>query len=147
MREQEYNKPVMINGEAIIGNALRYSFMISVAAQPSEATLRAEVYDIVRQIPRGRVLTYGCIAALCGWPNHSRLVGRIMRTVKECQRHSDSDAENKNDADLPCHRVVNASGRLAPHYPAQASLLTSEGIHLTPSGKVPLKEYRWNPEC
>lgn len=103
--------------------------MINVAAQPSEATLRAEVYDIVRQIPRGRVLTYGRIAALCGWPNHSRLVGRIMRGAP--------------DADLPCHRVVNASGRLAPHYPAQASLLTSEGIHLTPSGKVPLKEYLW----
>ena len=77
--------------------------MVNAAAQPSEATLRAEVYDIVRQIPRGRVLTYGRIAALCGWPNHSRLVGRIMRTAP--------------DADLPCHRVVNASGRLAPHYP------------------------------
>ena len=121
----------MIKGETIIGSALRYSFMINVAAQPSEATLRAEVYDIVRQIPRGRVLTYGRIAALCGWPNHSRLVGRIMRGTP--------------DAELPCHRVVNASGRLAPHYPAQAFLLTSEGIHLTPSGKVPLKEYLWNP--
>lgn len=119
----------MINGETIISNALRYSVVINVAAQPSEATLRAEVYDIVRQIPRGRVLTYGRIAALCGWPNHSRLVGRIMRTAP--------------DADLPCHRVVGASGRLAPHYPAQASLLTSEGIRLTPSGKVPLKEYLW----
>ena len=107
--------------------------MINVAVQPSEITLRAEVYDIVRQIPRGRVLTYGCIAALCGWPNHSRLVGRIMRGAP--------------DADLPCHRVVNASGRLAPHYPAQASLLTSEGILLTPSGKVPLKEYLWVIKC
>lgn len=119
----------MIKREAIISNALRYSFMINVAAQPSEASLLVEVYDIVRQIPRGRVLTYGRIAALCGWPNHSRLVGRIMRTAP--------------DADLPCHRVVNASGRLAPHYPAQAFLLTSEGIRLTPSGKVPLKDYLW----
>ena len=117
--------------------------MMNIAAPPSEATLRAEVYDIVRQIPRGRVLTYGRIAALCGWPNHSRLVGLIMRTVKEYPGHSDSETENENEATLPCHRVVNASGRLAPHYPAQASLLTSEGIHLTPSGKVPLKEYLW----
>ena len=121
--------------------------MINDSAQPSVATLRAEVYDIVRQIPRGRVLTYGRIAALCGWPNHSRLVGRIMRTVKECQWHSDNEAKNENDANLPCHRVVNASGRLAPHYPAQAALLSSEGIHLTPSGKVPLKEYLWIIEC
>lgn len=120
----------MIKREAIICSIPSYPVMVNAATQPSEATLRAEVYDIVRQIPRGRVLTYGRIAALCGWPNHSRLVGRIMRTAP--------------DADLPCHRVVNASGRLAPHYPAQASLLTSEGIHLTPSGKVPLKEYLWN---
>ena len=104
--------------------------MVNAAAQPSKATLRSEVYDIVRQIPCGRVLTYGRIAALCGWPNHARLVGRIMRGAP--------------DADLPCHRVVNASGRLAPHYLEQASLLESEGVHLTPSGKVPLKEYLWN---
>ena len=135
--------PVVIIAEAIFYSLLRYSVMMNIAAPPSEVTLRAEVYDIVRQIPRGRVLTYGRIAALCGWPNHSRLVGRIMRTVKECPGHSDSEAENENDDALPCHRVVNASGRLAPHYPAQASLLTSEGIHLTPSGKVPLKEYLW----
>ena len=101
-----------------------------MSAQPTLASLRREVYDIVRQIPRGRVLTYGSIAELCGWPNHSRLVGRIMRTAP--------------DAELPCHRVVNASGRLAPHYPEQASLLELEGVRLTPSGKVPLKEYLWN---
>lgn len=101
--------------------------------QPSIASLRAEVYDIVRQIPHGRVLTYGRIAELCGWPNHSRLVGRIMRTAP--------------DAQLPCHRVVNASGRLAPHYPAQASLLEAEGVRLTPSGKVPLREYLWTVAC
>ena len=99
-------------------------------AQPTIQSLRMEVDDIVRQIPHGRVLTYGRIAELCGWPNYSRLVGRIMRTA--------------SDAELPCHRVVNASGRLAPHYPEQASLLESEGVHLTPSGKVPLKKYQWN---
>lgn len=99
---------------------------------PSCESLREEVYDIVRQIPRGRVLTYGRIAELCGWSCHSRLVGRIMRTAP--------------DAELPCHRVVNASGRLAPHYPAQASLLAAEGVRLTPSGKVPLRVYLWDCE-
>jgi methylated-DNA-protein-cysteine methyltransferase-like protein len=110
------------------GNAEKGS--IDMSAQPTIQSLRKEVYDIVRQIPRGRVLTYGHIAELCGWPNHSRLVGRIMRTAP--------------DAELPCHRVVNASGRLAPHYPEQASLLESEGVRLSPAGKVPLKEYLWN---
>ena len=46
---------------------------------PSEESLREVVYNIVAQIPRGRVLTYGAIARLTGFPNHSRLVGRIMR--------------------------------------------------------------------
>ena len=58
-------------------------------------------------------LTYGAIALLAGYPNHSRLVGRIMRDAP--------------DGQLPCHRVVSATGRLAPHFPTQASLLASEG--------------------
>lgn len=96
---------------------------------PGVDSLREVVYEIVAQIPRGRVLTYGAIERLAGYPNHSRLVGRIMRDAP--------------DGQLPCHRVVSATGRLAPHYPAQASLLAAEGVILSPSGKVPLKTYLW----
>jgi len=98
----------------------------------SEESLRETVYEIVAQIPSGRVLTYGAIARLAGYPNHSRLVGRIMRGAP--------------DGQLPCHRVVSASGRLAPHFPAQATLLMSEGIEITKTGKVPLKQYLWQIE-
>lgn len=94
---------------------------------PSEDSLREVVYKIVAQIPQGRVLTYGAIARLAGYPNHSRLVGRIMR-----------DAPN---GQLPCHRVVSATGRLAPHFPTQASLLAAEGVKLSPSGNVSLRTY------
>lgn len=96
---------------------------------PSEDSLREVVYEIVAQIPQGRVLTYGAIARLAGYPNHSRLVGRVMRGAP--------------DGQLPCHRVVSATGRLAPHYPAQAELLAAEGVMLSPSDKVPLKTYLW----
>ena len=96
---------------------------------PSIEELRKTVYEIVSQIPRGKVLTYGAIALLAGYPDHSRLVGRIMRDAP--------------DGQLPCHRVVSASGRLAPHYPAQAELLAAEGVKLSPSDKVPLKTYLW----
>lgn len=96
----------------------------------TEEGLRAEVYDIVGQIPAGRVLTYGLIAALCGCPRHARLVGRIMRTAP--------------DGVLPCHRVVSATGRLAPHFPGQAALLQAEGVRLGRGGKVPLKRYLWD---
>ena len=99
------------------------------SSAPSEDSLREVVYEIVAQIPRGRVLTYGAIARLAGYPNHSRLVGRIMRDAP--------------DGQLPCHRVVSATGRLAPHYPAQAELLTAEGVKLSPSGKVSLRTYLW----
>lgn len=96
---------------------------------PSVEGLRETVYEIVAQIPRGRVLTYGAIARLAGYPNHSRLVGRIMRDAP--------------DGQLPCHRVVSTSGRLAPHFPTQASLLAAEGIKLSPSGKVSLRTFLW----
>ena len=96
---------------------------------PSIEELRKTVYEIVSQIPRGKVLTYGAIALLAGYPNHSRLVGRIMRDAP--------------DGQLPCHRVVSASGRLAPHYPAQAELLAAEGVKLSPSGNVSLRTYLW----
>ncbi len=100
-----------------------------LSTAPTAGGLREAVYAIVSQIPRGRVLTYGEIARLAGYPNHSRLVGRIMRDAP--------------DGRLPCHRVVSASGRLAPHFPTQASLLAAEGVRLSPSGKVPLKTYLW----
>ena len=110
---------------------MRYSVVINVAAQPREATLRAEVYDIVRQIPRGWVLTYGRIAALCGWPNHSRLVGRIMRTAP--------------DADLPCHRVVNSVGRTAPDWIHHRPLLEAEGVRFLSNGHVDMQRHLWEP--
>jgi len=97
---------------------------------PTAGELRDVVYDIVSNIPYGRVLTYGAIAFLAGYPNHSRLVGRIMREAP--------------DKELPCHRVVSSSGRLAPHFPTQADLLAKEGVRLSPSGKVPLRKYIWH---
>lgn len=63
-------------------------------------TFRQEVIDIVRQIPRGRVLTYGLIARLAGYPLHARHVGKALHGVE--------------DKAIPCHRVVNSVGRTAP---------------------------------
>lgn len=95
---------------------------------------RQSVYDIVRQIPYGQVLTYGDVARLAGWPCHSRLVGHVLASVTSSQN-------------LPCHRVVNASGRLAPGWHEQAEKLSAEGISVMrkKDGKmyVPLKNCRW----
>ena len=72
---------------------------------------RQEVINIVSQIPRGRVLTYGQIARLAGYPLHARHVGNALHEL--------------SDEAIPCHRVVNSAGRLAPNWPEQRQLLES----------------------
>ena len=62
------------------------------------ADFDAEIYDIVAQIPAGRVVTYGQLARLAGMPGYARRVGRAMATAP---------------AGIPSHRVVSAAGRTA----------------------------------
>lgn len=93
----------------------------------------ADVLNIVSQIPYGRVTTYGSIAALAGWPSHSRMVGRTLRYSPE--------AEN-----LPCHRVVNAVGRTAPGWSRQRTLLEAEGVTFLSNGHVDMARFLWEPE-
>ena len=79
-----------------------------------------KVYEFVRNIPRGKVASYGKIALYLGNRNFARVVGNIL--------HSNPDPEH-----IPCHRVVNAQGRLSRSYAfggieAQQCLLESEGV-------------------
>jgi len=102
---------------------------------PEEArTFRHDVLNIVSQIPRGKVTTYGTIAALSGWPSHSRMVGRTLRYTPEA-------------ATLPCHRVVNKEGRTAPGWSRQRTLLEEEGVAFKPNGHVDMLHCRWEPEA
>ena len=94
---------------------------------------RDAVLSIVSQIPRGRVTTYGTIATLAGWPDHSRMVGRTLRYTPEA-------------ASLPCHRVVNAAGRTVPGWGGQIALLHAEGVRFKKHNHVNLKEHLWMPE-
>ena len=91
-----------------------------------------DVLNIVSQIPRGRVTTYGDIAALAGWPSHSRMVGRTLRYSPEAEK-------------LPCHRVVNKEGRTAPGWSRQRPLLEEEGVYFKANGFVDMKRYLWTP--
>lgn len=93
-----------------------------VAASPGagEDNFFARVYEAVRRIPCGRVATYGQIARLCGNARASRAVGYALHV-------------NPAPGAIPCHRVVNREGRLAPAFafggPAvQRDLLTAEGV-------------------
>ena len=88
------------------------------------------VLSAVTEIPEGKVATYGQIARLIGYPKNARLVARVLS-------HADYYG------DYPCHRVVNASGRLAPGWAAQAMLLQAEGVALIDATHVSLKLSRW----
>lgn len=88
------------------------------------------VLSAIAEIPEGKVATYGQIARLIGYPKNARLVARVL-----------SHAEYYGD--YPCHRVVNAAGRLAPGWAAQATLLLAEGVALRNATHVSLKKYRW----
>ena len=94
---------------------------------------RKEVYEVVSFIPRERVLSYGQIAWLIGYPRPARLVGRILREVAETEA-------------LPCHRVVSSSGRMAPCWFEQRGLLEREGITFRPNGSVDMKKWQWRLE-
>ena len=90
------------------------------------------VHRLVRRIPRGRVATYGQLAAILGRPRSARAVGAALRACP---------------ADLPWHRVVNASGGISRRA-HEGSMLTQrirleqEGVPLR-RGRVPLSECRW----
>lgn len=92
------------------------------------------IYDVVKQIPRGKVATYGQVAALAGNKRWSRVVGYAL--------HVNPDPEN-----IPCHRVVNRDGEVSRAFAfggenRQIALLESEGVKVEGT-RVNLKEYRW----
>ena len=97
----------------------------------------AEILAVVRRIPRGRVATYGQVAALAGHPGSARQVGYALSALAA-------------DAPVPWHRVVNAQGRISPRSgdPGGAMMqrmrLEREGIALR-GERVPLSRYRWAP--
>ncbi len=89
-----------------------------------------EVYSVVEQIPPGKVLSYGGVAAMMGRPQNSRMVGRAVWGAP-------------GGRDIPCHRVVNSQGRTAPNWPGQRGLLEMEGVTFTRSGNVNMKKHKW----
>ena len=101
---------------------------------PNEFHLR--VLSVIRQIPEGRISTYGKIAEAAGLPRRARLVGRILR-------------DSPLAADVPWHRVVNAVGRISDRPGKSAGVqherLTSEGVELSSEGRIDLDAYLWIP--
>jgi methylated-DNA-protein-cysteine methyltransferase related protein len=97
------------------------------------------IYAVVRQIPPGKVATYGQVAELACLPRQARLVGYALYNVD-------------TQSDVPWHRVINAKGEISAspfRYGGdhlQRVLLEQEGVQFSGSGKISLKTYRWQPE-
>ena len=93
-----------------------------------------KIYDVVRQIPRGKVATYGQVALLAGNPRWARVVGYAL--------HVNPDPET-----IKCHRVVNRNGKVSEAFAfggenMQIRLLREEGVEVK-NGIVDLNIYQW----
>ena len=101
----------------------------------SDSNFRERVYVVVAQIPYGRVMTYGDIAAICGQAYAARVVGGIAHF---------------GDPDLPWHRVVNRFGGLASGYyggkQGQQKDLEAEGVPIKDFIITDFQERRWLPD-
>jgi methylated-DNA-protein-cysteine methyltransferase-like protein len=95
-----------------------------------------EVYEVVREIPEGKVATYGQIAYMLGHPRAARAVGYALHA-------------NPLTGVIPCHRVLNREGRLAPAFAfggemRQRELLEQENVFVNEENRVPLEKYLWH---
>lgn len=100
-----------------------------------EKQFRNRVYELVSQIPKGKVMTYGQIAALCGQPRAARIVGGVA---------------HHGPTELPWQRVVKKDGSLAEGYPGGTEghkhALEAEGIEIAQYRVQNMEERLWRPK-
>lgn len=107
----------------------------NINRETSMATVFTDlVVKLIEKIPRGKVITYGMVAARAGNPRGARQVVWILHSCSA-------------KFDLPWHRVVNRHGEIAPRpsldYPLQRRLLEEEGVTFNERGRIDLEEYLW----
>lgn len=105
---------------------------------PKEYSFFRDVYDVVRQIPKGRVTSYGAVAAYLGTKLSARMVGWAM------------NAAHIAKPKVPAHRVVNRNGMLTGkhHFPTPTlmeELLKKEKIEVKNDVVVDFEKLFWNP--
>lgn len=96
------------------------------------------IHKLALLIPRGKVATYGQLAFMAGNPRGARAAGRAMKFAPA-------------DMDIPCHRVVNKSGEVAPGYvfegrKHQRRMLETEGVEFRATGRIDMKKCLWDPD-
>ena len=109
---------------------------VEIPDKAKDKNYRERVFEIVRQIPTGRVMTYGQIAIMLGENYTPRTVGYVM---------------NSSIEGVPWQRVINAQGGCSTGHVVlppdkQQRMLESEGVKFDEKGRCDLKFYRWQPE-
>ena len=99
------------------------------------SNLYQKVYEIIADIPEGFVATYGQIAWMSGRPRGARVIAYIISRVPD-------------ELKLPCHRVVNKSGKLSPEHvfggeDIQRTMLEKEGVFFLENGCIDMKKSQW----
>lgn len=114
----------------------------------------AEVYKLVKAIPRGRVLTYGLISDLLSKRLSAQGVGWALRALPGPTKRSKSKGGKTNQPvfngkNVPWHRVINSNGGISTHKNPgippglQKALLEAEGIEFDSEDKIDLSKYLW----
>ncbi len=99
--------------------------------------MRRAIYEVVARVPYGKVVTYGQVATLAGYPGRARQVGYALAGMPE-------------EWDLPWHRVINAQGKVSPRtgnkfHLMQYDMLAAEGVVFS-AERIDLKRFRWTSE-
>jgi methylated-DNA-protein-cysteine methyltransferase-like protein len=111
-----------------------------MARAESRSDFYARVYDLVRQVPPGKVTTYGTLALALGRPHWARQVGWALAALPTVHPGEP----------VPAHRVVNAVGALSGGWAfgtpeVQRGLLEEEGVEFDAQQRVPLERFLWAP--
>ncbi len=109
--------------------------MASTPASSTLSTNREAIYLALMTVPRGKVITYGQLAALAGLPGAARLAGAVLSGLPE-------------NTELPWHRVINAQGKISlpadsAAYKKQRQRLHTEGVQMV-NEKISLRIYGYN---
>ncbi|HUH25501.1 MAG TPA: MGMT family protein [Flavobacterium sp.] len=96
-----------------------------------------KVFEVVKQIPYGRITTYGAIAKKIGAPRSARMVGYALNN-------------SHNEEEIPAHRMVNRKGLLTGKHHFQGTnlmqqLLESEGVVIKNNTVQDFERYFWEP--
>lgn len=129
-QNKEHWNTIILDGtvpDEVIKDMIEQSYEL-VSDSPTK-----RIYEAVKKIPKGKVATYGQVAALAGNEKMARAVGNALHN-------------NPQPGVIPCHRVVNAKGELAAAFAfggeqVQAKLLQAEGVEVK-NGKVDLNKYK-----